>query len=74
MRVLLDENVPHDLKANLVGHEVMTVQGLGWSGTLNGELLERASGAVDAFVTVDRKLEHQHDLTMLRRDGLDSFA
>lgn len=65
MRVLLDENVRHDLKAKLVGHEVVTVQGLGWSGTLNGELLKRASGTIDAFVTMDRKLEHQHDPTVL---------
>lgn len=65
MRVLLDENVPHDLKTTLVGHDVVTVPGLGWSGTLNGELLKRASGTVEAFVTLDRKLEHQHDISAL---------
>lgn len=65
MRVLLDENIPHDLIAALVGHDVMTVQGLGWAGTLNGDLLKRASGTCDAFVTMDRKLERQHDLTQL---------
>ena len=51
--------------ARLVGHEVMTVQGLGWAGTLNGELLKRTAGVADAFVTMDRKLERQHDLTHL---------
>lgn len=65
MRVLLDENVPHDLKTTLVGHDVVTVQGLGWSGTLNGELLKRASGTIAAFVTLDRKLERQHDISSL---------
>jgi hypothetical protein len=30
VRVLLDENLPHDLIAALVGHSVSTVQGLGW--------------------------------------------
>ena len=65
MRVLLDENVPHDLKTTLVGHDVLTVQGLGWSGTLNGELLDRASGITDAFVTLDQKLERQHDISAL---------
>ena len=65
MRVLLDENVPHDLKTTLVGHDVVTVQGLGWSGTLNGELLKRASGTIEAFVTLDRTLEHQHDINAL---------
>ena len=43
----------------------MTVQGLGWSGTLNGELLKRASGTIEAFVTLDRRLEHQHDISAL---------
>lgn len=65
MRVLLDENLPHDLTATLVGHEVMTVQGLGWAGALNGELLKRVGGVADAFVTMGRKLERQHDLTKL---------
>lgn len=65
MRVLLDENLPHDLIATLVGHEVVTVQGLGWAGTLNGELLKRAAGVAEAFLTMDRKLERQHDLAKL---------
>jgi hypothetical protein len=38
---------------------------MGWAGTLNGELLRRATGTVDAFLTMDRKLERQHDLTKL---------
>jgi len=53
VRVLLDENVPHDLIAALVGHSISTVQGLGWDGTKNGALLKRASGLIDAFVTID---------------------
>lgn len=65
MRVLLDENLPHDLISELVGHEVVTVQGLGWAGVKNGDLLRRASGQVAAFVTMDRKLEREHDLTVL---------
>ena len=65
MRVLLDENVPHDLIPQLAGHDVSTVQGLGWAGIKNGELLERARDAFDVFVTMDRKLEKQHDLSKL---------
>jgi hypothetical protein len=42
MRVLLDENLPHDLIEALVGHSISTVQGLGWAGIKNGELLKRA--------------------------------
>jgi hypothetical protein len=65
VRVLLDENLPHDLIAALVGHSVSTVQGLGWAGTKNGDLLNRASGVTDIFVTMDGKLEHQHDISIL---------
>lgn len=65
MRVLLDENLPHDLIAQLTGHDVRTVQGLGWSGVKNGDLLRRAGGQIDTFVTMDRKLEREHDLTDL---------
>jgi hypothetical protein len=49
VRVLFDENLPHDLIATLVDHEVVTVQGLGWAGTLNGELLKRAGEVADVF-------------------------
>jgi hypothetical protein len=65
VRVLLDENVPHDLIPQFAGHDVLTVQGLGWAGVKNGDLLERARDTIDVFVTMDRKLEKQHDLTKL---------
>jgi hypothetical protein len=65
VRVLLDENLPHDLIAALAGHTVSTVQGIGWAGTKNGALLKRASGVTDVLVTMDRKLEHQQDLSVL---------
>lgn len=65
MRVLLDENLPHDLAETLPRLDVVTVRGLGWAGVTNGELLRRASGQVDAFVTMDRNLRHQQNLTAL---------
>jgi hypothetical protein len=65
VRVLLDENVPHDLIPQFTGHDVSTVQGLGWAGIKNGDLLERARGTIDVFVTMDRRLEKQHDLSAL---------
>jgi hypothetical protein len=65
VRVLLDENVPHDLIPQLAGHDIATVQGLGLAGIKNGDLLERARGGVDVFVTMDRKLEKQHDVSGL---------
>ena len=66
MRVLLDENVPRTLRrAFAPGYDVTTVQEHGWSGVLNGELLRRADGEFDAFVTMDRGIEYQQDLTDL---------
>ena len=64
MRVLLDEQLPRQLAAYLVGHDTTTVQQQGWAGTKNGELLRRAVEAnVEVFVTADRNLEHQQNLS-----------
>ena len=41
VRVLLDENLPRALAAELTGHHVSSVQAEGWSGTKNGALLRR---------------------------------
>ena len=65
MRVLLDENLPFDLAASLTGHEVDTVQRRGWAGVGNGELMRRAAGQFDAFVTMDRNIEFQQNIPPL---------
>jgi hypothetical protein len=62
VRVLLDENLPHDLAGLLTGHDVDTVSGRGWAGIQNGELLRRASSEYHAFLTMDRRLPSQHKL------------
>ncbi len=64
MRVLLDENLPHKLRAHLAHHETATVAYLGWGGLKNGELLSAAENSgFDVFVTADRALEHQQSTT-----------
>ena len=65
MRVLLDENLPHDLTKVLTGHVAFTVQGLGWAGMKNGALPKRAIGECDVFVTMDGNIEHQQDFANL---------
>ena len=65
MRVLLDENLPRALAAELTGHRVSTVQAEGWSGTKNGELLRLAHQRFDALLTMDRGLHHQQNLSGL---------
>ena len=57
MRVLLDENLPRDLAAQLKGHDVSTVQAAGWSGTSNGERF-------DALLSMDRGLPRQQNLSV----------
>lgn len=62
MRVLLDECLDRRLAKHIVGHEVMTVPQMGWAGIKNGDLLTRAQGQFDVFVTVDRNLFFQQNL------------
>lgn len=62
-RVLCDESVPHDVAAAVAGHEVATVQGLGWAGAKNGTLLRAARAAgLEVLVTVDRNMEYQQNI------------
>ena len=63
MKVILDENLPKPLKQVFVGHTVTTVQEQGLSGTLNGELITRIDGAFDVFVTADKNLRYQQNLS-----------
>lgn len=66
MKVLLDENLPHQLRHEIVGHDIFTVAYMGWSGIENGELLERAAvGDFDVLITNDRGLEYEQDLDSL---------
>jgi hypothetical protein len=65
VRVLLDENLPHDLAGALTGHAVSTVQGLGWAGIRNGALLTRAGDVCDVFISMDGNIERQQNLAGL---------
>ena len=66
MKLLLDENLPHRLRHEIVGHEDVTIAYLGWTGVENGELLRRAAAAgFDALVTNDRGLEYEQKLSAL---------
>ena len=66
MKLLLDENLPHQMRLELPGHEVFTAGYMGWSGVENGDLLLRAtSGGFDALITNDRGLEYQQNLATL---------
>ena len=63
MRILLDESLPRTFALELTRHQVQTVQRQGWAGLKNGDLLRQAQHEFDAFVTVDRNLPFQQDLS-----------
>lgn len=65
MRLLLDESVPSRLRRALPNHDVKTVVEMGWGGVKNGKLLALAASDFDAFVTVDKNLQYQQDLSTL---------
>jgi predicted nuclease of predicted toxin-antitoxin system len=65
MKILLDECVDWRLSRELLGHDVKTARQMGWATIKNGELLALASKTFDVFVTVDRKLPSQQNLSGL---------
>lgn len=65
MRILLDESLPKELQSELPGHEVRTVQEMGWASLRNGELLARCVNQFDVFLTADQNLQFQQNLKAL---------
>lgn len=63
MKMLLDESVPWKLRELLVGHDVWTVNYLGWESKSNGELLKLARNEFDVLITVDQKIPYQQNIT-----------
>lgn len=63
MKVFLDECVYWRLSRAIVGHDIKTARQMGWLAIRNGELLALVSQAFDFFVTVDRNLAFQQNLT-----------
>ena len=49
----------------LVGHEATTVPKSGWAGIKNGKLLALAATKFDVFLTADRNIEFQQNLSAL---------
>lgn len=62
MKLLLDECLDWRLRQDLPGHEVKTVQEMGWAGLKNGRLLSVAQAQFDVFITGDRNLSFQQNL------------
>lgn len=63
MKLLLDECVDRRFANELQGHFVRTVPQMGWATIKNGELLALAEKEFDVFITVDRNLSFQQNLS-----------
>ena len=64
MRVLFDNGTPRGVAAALPDHIVEEARSRGWDTLRNGELLDAAEAAgFDVFVTTDRNIRYQQNLT-----------
>ena len=63
MKILLDENLPKQLKADFgTDYNVKTVCDMGWLSKKNGELLRLAEADFDVLLTNDQNIKHQQNL------------
>ncbi|MET0971063.1 MAG: hypothetical protein ABWY18_17825 [Tardiphaga sp.] len=64
MRILLDENIPVQLRNALGQHDVASVNDttLGWKNISNGRLLAEMEGRFDLLITSERNIYAQQNL------------
>ena len=66
MKVLFDHNVDRRFRKHLPAHEIKTTREMRWETLLNGALLQAAAGGgFEAFISIDKKLEHEQNLLTL---------
>jgi len=64
MRVLFDNGTPRGVAPALADHTVEEARSRGWDTLRNGELLDAAEAAgFDVFLTTDRNIRYQQNLT-----------
>lgn len=67
MRLLFDQGTPVPLRRSFEPHEVATAFERGWAALQNGALLSAAEEqGFELFVTTDKNLRYQQDLTTRR--------
>lgn len=67
MRILFDQGTPAPLRRAFGAHEVATAFERGWAALQNGALLVAAEEqGFELFVTTDKNLRYQQDLTTRR--------
>jgi hypothetical protein len=63
VKIVFDECMPAPPRRCLPGLEIFRAQEMGWGRLKNGDLIKRAEGEFDAFVTDDQQLKYQQNLT-----------
>ena len=63
MKILLDECIDRPLAKEFLGYEIKTVPQMGWAGIKDRELLILAASVFDVFITADRNLSFQQNLS-----------
>ncbi|HEX2272238.1 MAG TPA: DUF5615 family PIN-like protein [Pyrinomonadaceae bacterium] len=63
MNILIDECLDWRLCRAISEHHCSSVRDVGWEGLTNGRLLEKAQAKFDVFLTGDRNLSFQQNLT-----------
>ena len=65
MKIIIDECVPSIVKRGLPDRAIKSVQEMGWAGIKNGELLKLVTADFDVFITSDKNLLYQQNLSAL---------
>jgi hypothetical protein len=63
MKILFDQGTPSPLRKTLAPHLVSTAFEMGWAELENGDLLAAAEKVFDAFITTDKNLRYQQNLS-----------
>ncbi|MGD0815018.1 MAG: hypothetical protein ABSA83_15545 [Verrucomicrobiota bacterium] len=63
MKILFDQGTPAPLRQGLAPHPVSTAFEMGLAKLENGDLLAAAEKIFDAFITTDKNLRYQQNLS-----------
>lgn len=65
MKVFIDECVNRRIVPHLLGHDIKTARQMGWTSVKNGALLALCEEQFDVFITIDKSLPKQQNLSRL---------
>ena len=63
MTILLDHCLPKRSRRSLPGCEVITTREMRWERIQNGQLLSLAEEQFDVFLTIDKGVKHQQNMS-----------